>query len=206
MHFHDFGMLRRIIKSKNYFHPVKTRMLRQPQPLLKGGQQQAGTGSCRSCWTTCGSFLSNGRYLRINGAEMINCGDRQLLILSLPFPTYHKFPMRLKKFSFYTADAHFQRLRKTILSCASSLVNVYNGVCQRINFPMIFTCNSFCNESTDSENRTRVKGFERKGSNEQNVHYNFSKLGNVKSGRPITRAKGSCIKRASIPDRMGIGI
>ena len=117
MHFH-FGMLCRITKSKNYFHPVKTRMLRQPQPLLKGGQQQAGTGSCRSCWTIRGSFLSNGRYLRINGAEMRDCGDLQLLILSFPFPTNHKFPMRFKKLSFYTADAHFQRLRKTILSCA----------------------------------------------------------------------------------------
>ena len=124
-------MLRRIIKSKNCFHPVKTRMLRQPQPLLKGGRQQAGTRSCRSCWTICGSFLSNGRYLRINCAEMINCGDRQLLILSFPFPTYHKFPMRLKKFIFYTADAHFQRLRKTILSCACYCVKLSRECLQR---------------------------------------------------------------------------
>ena len=27
-------------------------------------------------------------------------------------------------------------------------MNVYNGLSQRINFPMIFTHNSFCNEST----------------------------------------------------------
>ena len=93
-------------------------------------QQQAGTGNCRSCWTICGSFLSTGRYLRINGAEIRNCGDHQLLILSLPFSTYHQFPKRLK-LSFYTADAHFKRLRKTILSCACYCVKLSLECLQR---------------------------------------------------------------------------
>ena len=39
-------------------------------------------------------------------------------------------------------------------------------------------------------------------SNENQI--NLFKLGNVGSCCPISRAKGSCIKRASIPDRIGI--
>ena len=33
---------------------------------------------------------------------------------------------------------------------------------------------------------------------------NLFNLGNVRNGCPISRAKGSCTKRASIPDRIGI--
>ena len=32
----------------------------------------------------------------------------------------------------------------------------------------------------------------------------FFKLDSVRSGFPISRARGSCIKRSSIPDRIGI--
>ena len=59
------------------------------------------------------------------------------------------------------------------VTAQSSLVNVYNGVRQRINFPMIFTYNSFCNESTVKIER----GFERELSYERNVHYYGNGLG-----------------------------
>ena len=60
--------------------------------------------------------------------------------------------MRLKKLSFYIADARFKRLRKTIiLLCASYCVRLSRECLQRsestYNLP-IFTYNSFCNEST----------------------------------------------------------
>ena len=124
-------------------------MLQQPQSSLKEGltlmipvQAQAGTGNCRSCWTICGSSPSTG-------AEMRNCEDRQLLA---PLFTYHQFPMRLKKLSFYIADAHFKRLRKTIfLSCGCYCVRLSRECLQRSESAYklpIFTYNSFCNEST----------------------------------------------------------
>ena len=105
---------------------------------------QAGTGNCRSCWTICGSSPSTG-------AEMRNCGDRQLLILSSPF-YLSSVSNSLKKLSFYIADAHFKRLRKTIiLSCACYCVRLSRECLQRSESAYklpIFTYNSFCNEST----------------------------------------------------------
>ena len=82
---------------------------------------------------------------------------------------------------------------------------VYNGVSQRINFPMIFTYNSFCNESTVKTERESKALKEKDPMSEMSTTI-FQSSVNVRSGCPISRAKGSRIKRASVPDRIGIGI